>query len=74
MRGPKEAFTEGIENNLSQINRRIKDKNLRIERFIIGVRSQTEVAMVYIEDIADEKIVNEMRKRLNLIKVDHIKL
>lgn len=29
--------------------------------------------MVYIEDIADEKIVNEMRKRLNLIKVDHIK-
>ncbi|MCS4468651.1 GerAB/ArcD/ProY family transporter [Clostridium botulinum] len=73
MRGPKEAFTEGIENNLSQINRRIKDKNLRIERFIIGVRSQTEVAMVYIEDIADEKIVNEMRKRLNLIKVDHIK-
>ncbi|KEI76766.1 hypothetical protein N486_13740 [Clostridium botulinum B2 128] len=73
IRGPKEAFTESIENNLSQINRRIKDKNLRIERFIIGVRSQTEVAMVYIEDIADEKIVNEMRKRLNLIKVDHIK-
>ncbi|PIH02950.1 spore germination protein [Clostridium combesii] len=73
IRGPKEAFTESIENNLSQINRRIKDKNLRIERFIIGVRSQTEVAMVYIEDIADEKIVNEMRERLNLIKVDHIK-
>ncbi|MCS4476186.1 spore germination protein [Clostridium botulinum] len=73
IRGPKEAFTESIENNLSQINRRIKDKNLRIERSIIGVRSQTEVAMVYIEDIADEKIVNEMRKRLNLIKVDHIK-
>ncbi|APH18841.1 spore germination protein [Clostridium botulinum] len=73
IRGPKEAFTESIESSLSQINRRIKDKNLRIERFIIGVRSQTEVAMVYIEDIADEKIVNEMRKRLNLIKVDHIK-
>ncbi|ACA53886.1 spore germination protein [Clostridium botulinum] len=73
IRGPKEGFTESIESNLSQINRRIKDRNLRIERSIIGVRSQTEVAMVYIEDIADEKIVNEMRERLNLIKVDHIK-
>lgn len=73
IRGPKEAFTESIESNLSIINRRIKDKNLRIERFIIGERSQTEVAIIYIEDIADEKLVNNIRERLNLIKVDHIK-
>ncbi len=73
IRGPKEAFTESIESNLSIINRRMKDKNLRIERFIIGERSQTELAMVYIEDIVDEEIVSEIKRRLNLIKVDHIK-
>ncbi|EJO5348462.1 spore germination protein [Clostridium botulinum] len=73
IRGPKEAFTESIESNLSIINRRIKDKNLRIERFIIGERSQTEVAILYIEDIADENLVNKVRERLNLIKVDDIK-
>lgn len=73
IRGPKEAFTESIESNLSVINRRIKDKNLRIERFIVGERSQTEVAIIYIEDIADEKLVNKIKERVNLIKVDHIK-
>ncbi|ACQ52901.1 spore germination protein [Clostridium botulinum] len=73
IRGPKEAFTESIESNLSQINRRIKDKNLRIERFIVGERSQTEVAIIYIEDIADEKLVNKIKERVNLIKVDHVK-
>ncbi|MCR1154719.1 spore germination protein [Clostridium botulinum] len=73
IRGPKEAFTESIESNLSVINRRIKDKNLRIERFIVGERSQTEVAIIYIKDIADEKLVNKIKERVNLIKVDHIK-
>lgn len=73
IRGPKEAFTESLESNLCIINRRIKDKNLRIERSIIGERSQTEVAIIYIEDIADENIINEIRERLNLIQVDHIK-
>lgn len=73
IRGPKEAFTESIESNLSIINRRIKDKNLRIERFIVGERSKTEVAIIYIEDIVDEKLVNQIRERINLIKVDHIK-
>lgn len=48
IRGPKEAFTESIEDNLSIINRRIKDKNLRAERLIVGERSQTEVAIIYI--------------------------
>lgn len=73
IRGPKESFTESIEENLSIINRKIKDRNLKIEKLIIGERSQTEVAMIYIEDIADENLVAEVRKRLNAIKVDYVK-
>ncbi|MCY6483089.1 spore germination protein [Clostridium aestuarii] len=72
IRGAKEGFVENLQTNVSIIRRRIKDKNLAIEYSIVGRRSQTDVALIYIEDIADKNIVDELRKRINAIDVDFI--
>lgn len=72
IRGPKDAFTENFYCNLSLIRYRIKDPKLRIDRFTIGRRTKTNVAAVYIADIANPKYVNEIKKILSSIDIDGI--
>lgn len=72
VRGPREGFNENLRVNTALIRRRIKDSNLRIESKEIGTRTKTNVAIIYIQDIADDKIVEEVRLRLDRIHVDGI--
>jgi spore germination protein KA len=72
IRGGRESFVENLEVNLSMIKRRLKDKNLTIEKFKLGRRSQTDVVMLYVKDIANESIVNEIRNRINSIDIDSL--
>lgn len=72
IRGSREGFVENLETNLSIIKRIIKDNNLSIETFTIGRRSQTDISIIYIDDIADKDIVNDIRNKISAIDVDSI--
>lgn len=70
--GPREGFTENIRTNASMIRRRLKTTKLKMEYMKIGTHSKTEVAITYLEDIADPSIVEEVRRRLNRMDIDSI--
>lgn len=70
--GTREGFIENIDTNISLIRRNIKDKNLSVENLRIGDRSQTELVLVYIDDIVDRKVLAELKSRLSKIDVDSI--
>lgn len=70
IRGTREGFVENLDINISILRRKIKDSNLIIENYVVGRRSQSEVALVYISDIADPDVVNEVRKRITDIDID----
>ena len=72
VRGPRDAFIENIEVNLSIIKRRVKDRNLVIEETVVGKRSQTEVAIIYIKELVNDKVLNSVREKINKIDVDFI--
>lgn len=72
VRGPKDSFTENIENNTALIRRHIKSPDLRIESFKIGTKTKTMVSMAYLEGVAKEEIIEEVRERLGRIKIDGI--
>jgi spore germination protein KA len=72
IRGPKEGFTENLRTNLSLIRRRIKSPKLVSKVLQIGRVSQTDVAMVYLEGIAQDGVVKEVEKRLSNIDTDSI--
>ncbi len=72
VRGPKIAFTENINYNLGSIRRIIKSSSLKIEYYTKGLYSQTKIAVIYLEGIANKKIVNEVKKRINSINVGYI--
>ncbi|QPQ31276.1 spore germination protein [Lysinibacillus sp. JNUCC 51] len=72
VRGPREGFSENLRVNTALVRRRLKDPNLWMESKIIGNRTKTNVAMMYIKGIANDKIVKEVRLRLDRIDIDGI--
>lgn len=70
VRGSKDGFTENIIVNTALLRRRIRDGNLRMEIYKIGDSSKTDVVLTYIEGIADEKLINNVRKKLMNIKTN----
>ena len=72
LKGSREGFTENLQDNLSLVRRWIKDPNLRVESKTLGTRTRTELAVIYLKDVADEEIVREVHKRLDRIKIDGI--
>jgi spore germination protein KA len=72
IRGPKDSFVESIRTNTALIRRRIKSPNLWLESMRIGKVTQTDIGIMYIKGIANEKIVTEVKKRLKRINMDSI--
>lgn len=72
LRAPRDAFTESIDTNLSLIRYRIKDPSLCINHFSIGKRTKTDVALIYLKDVANPQCVNRIKKRLMGINVDGV--
>lgn len=72
VRGPRDGFTETAKFNITMIRRRIRDPNLKVKLHSIGIRSKTSVAVIYIDDIVDKKLVDEVNKRLSDIDIDSI--
>lgn len=72
IRGPRESFTETLRTNTALIRRKIKSPNLWIKSRVIGDVTQTDVAVMYINGIASDKIVAEVLARLDRINIDGI--
>lgn len=72
MRGPRDSFNEGFRQSTALIRRRIRDAKLKVEQGTVGVRSRTDYAIIYLEDIAKEELVNEIRNRIEKYYIDAI--
>jgi spore germination protein KA/spore germination protein len=72
VRGPRDCFVESLDTNLSLIRYRNKDTKLRICQFKVGRRTKANVALFYIEDIANSRVVSLMKQRIQAIDVDAI--
>ncbi|MFD0618734.1 spore germination protein [Paenibacillus sp. GCM10027629] len=72
IKGPKDGFTENITTNLGLIRKRLKTESLKIETRIIGRRSQTNIALLYLEDVANKKMIETVKQRLSKIDLDSV--
>ena len=70
--GPKDAFTENIQINIGLIKRRIKSSTLKTENRTIGRKTLTNISVLYFEDIADKKLVDNILEKLDTIDIDGI--
>ena len=72
VRGPQEGFTETIRVNTALVRKILKDEDLIVEDVSVGKRSKTPCSLLYIKDIVNDSLVEEVRKRLKSIKIDYI--
>lgn len=70
--GPKDAFTENYQTNIGLIKRRIKSSHLKIENRFVGRLTNTIVGVLYVDDIADKKLVEAVLSKLDKIDIDGI--
>ena len=72
VRGPKDSFTESMRANTVLIRRRIRDTRLKTMQTKVGVRSQTDITVMYMEGIARPELVADIQERLKKFKIDGI--
>lgn len=74
LRGSHDGFVESIMANAALLRRRIRDPALTLERYQVGGRSQTDVALVYMAGEANEKYLEQLRQKLKAIDVGSISM
>ncbi|QNB46239.1 spore germination protein [Thermanaerosceptrum fracticalcis] len=72
IRGPHEAFNETLRSNTGLVRKLIRNEKLITEMFPLGERNKTNIAIMYIEDIANPELVREVKRRINSIKTDFV--
>ena len=70
IRGPKDGFVEDIRTNISLIRRRLNTPSLCLEEYHIGKRSNTKVVLMYMEDLIDPRVLDEIHKRMEKADLD----
>lgn len=73
-RGPHDAFTETLDDNIPLLRRRARDPDVKVRIFQVGERSRTAVALVYAASVVKPGLVAEVERRLAKIKTDQILL
>lgn len=72
VKGPREGFIEDIKTNMALLRKRLKTPDLRFEMSKVGRRSETNVAVCWLEGISDSKIKDEIVRRIREIDIDYI--
>ncbi len=70
--GSKDAFNENFNTNVGLIRRRIRDCNLYVDGMFIGKSSKTKIGILYMNNIAIKKNVDNIKNKLKKINVDGI--
>jgi len=72
IQGPQEGFVENLRYNTSLIRKILHSENLVTEFITVGSKSKTNVAIMYLTDIANADLVNEVKRRVSNIKTDYL--
>jgi len=70
LRGSRDGFVETIVFNTALLRRRIRSTKLRVEMLSAGKSSQTDIAVCYMDDRVDHKLLCQIRNRIKNIHVD----
>ena len=71
IRGPQEAFSDLLTEQIGQLRRRLNTPELVVEDVIIGVRIPCHLALIYVDSLADSEVVTTVKQRLAAITIDN---
>lgn len=72
LRGSKEGFTDAVKTNAALVRKRIRDTRLKVKQKTMGERSQTVVQLLFMEDLVQPSLLEEIEKRLDSFVIDGV--
>ncbi len=72
VRGSHDGFVENILININLVRKRIEHRDLKVKYFKLGKKTNTNVALMYMEGLADPEIVQKVETRIKDISADMI--
>lgn len=70
LRGSRDGFVETIVSNAALIRRRIRDEHLTFSMMNAGSVSKTDIAVCYMDNKVDKKLLEEIKKRISEIDTE----
>lgn len=72
LRGSRDGFIEALVPNAALVRRRIRDVNLVFQVTEVGESSKTDIAVVYMKDRVNRKMLENVWNRIQNMKVDSL--
>ena len=70
MRGARDGFVETLIFNTALIRRRVRDPAMTVSYLSVGSSSRTDVAVCYMDGVADPDLVERVKTKLAAVKTD----
>lgn len=72
VRGSNEGFSDSVKQNAALIRKRIRSPKVKARQVKAGVRSNTNVYVMYMEDLVEPELITEIESRLNSFEIDGV--
>lgn len=72
IKGPRIGFVETLRVNTALLRREIGHPNLTLESLEVGAKTKTEVCIAYLQGLTDQRLVDEVKRRIRRINTDAI--
>lgn len=72
VRGSHEAYVESLQTNLFLIRRGVVSPNLTVKQLTVGKEAQKTAAIVYLNNLADLTLVEQIESRIRSIDIDSV--
>ena len=74
LRGSRDGFVETIVFNTALLRRRIRDPHLTMQMLEVGESSRTDVAICYMSDRVDQKLLQTVSERIKNIQTNDLRM
>jgi spore germination protein len=72
LKSSHQGFTETASQSIALIRRYIPSRELKVKEFDIGERASAKLSVLYLADIANNDLIQELENRIQSLKVDTI--
>lgn len=72
IRGSNEGFCESVKQNAALIRKRVRSPKVKVKQIKAGVRSKTNVYLVYMEDLVYPHLLKDIEERMDGFEIDGV--
>ncbi len=72
IRGSNEGFSDSVKQNAALIRKRVRSPKVKVKQLKTGIRSNTNVYLVYMDDLVYQGLLKEIERRMDGFEIDGV--